>query len=311
MGGGGGGSSYTGWAPDRLKDILREKSNQSALEFEGSLSGYLGELLAGFNSRDTDLINERLEAAKSALEDRLERSFDQLFGGSVAKHTYVDGLSDIDSLLIVNGSDLAEGTPRDALKKIEKILSSKLGDDVKTKHGRMAVTLEYEDGMEIQLLPAIHSETGLRIPSSRKDAWSRIDPEAFRSDLTKTNADCGGKLVPTIKLAKAIIANLPEDQKLSGYHVESLGIRIFKDYEGKKTTAAMLPVFFERAKELVLTPIRDKTGQSVHVDGYLGKANSDARQNASHLLGGIAKRMRSASTAASKEQWVAIFDEEA
>src|SRR5258708_6749444 len=126
MGGGGGGSSYTGWQPDRLKDILREKSNQSALEFEGNLAGYLSELLAGFNSRDTDLINERLETAKSALEDRLEGSFDQLFGGSVAKHTYVDGLSDIDSLLVINGSDLAEGTPREALKKIEKILSGKL-----------------------------------------------------------------------------------------------------------------------------------------------------------------------------------------
>jgi predicted nucleotidyltransferase len=112
-----------------------------------------------------------------------------LFGGSVAKHTYVDGLSDIDSLLVINGSDLAEGTPREALKKIEKILSGKLGDEV-------------------------------------------------------------------------------------------------------------------------LTPIRDKTGQSVHVDGYLGSADSEARRNASHLLGGIAKRMRSASTAASKEQWAAIFDEE-
>ncbi|MBZ5505704.1 MAG: nucleotidyltransferase [Acidobacteriia bacterium] len=308
--GGGGGSSYTGWQPERLKDILREKSEQSAVEFEGELAGYLAGLLAEFNSRDTDLINERLETAKAALEDRLEGSFDQLFGGSVAKHTYVDGLSDIDSLLIINGSDLAEGSPRQALRKIEKILSEKLGNDVTATHGRMAVTLEYADGMQIQLLPAIHSETGLRIPSSRRDAWSKVNPDVFRSDLTQTNAQCGGKLVPTIKLAKAIIANLPESQQLSGYHVENLGIGIFRGYEGKKTTAAMLPVFFERAKELVLTPIRDKTGQSVHVDGYLGEADSPARQNASHLLGGIAKRMRSASTAASKEQWAAIFDEE-
>jgi hypothetical protein len=310
-GGGGGGSSYTAWKPERLKDIVREKSEQSAIEFEGELAAYLGELLANFNSRDTDLITQRLEAAKSALEDKLDGSFDQLFGGSVAKHTYVDGLSDIDSLLIVNDSDLAAGTPRRALRKIEGILSERLQDDAKATHGRMAVTLEYSDGMQIQLLPAVETADGLKIPSSRKNAWSKIDPDAFRSALTKTNADCGGKLIPTIKLAKAIVANFPKDEQLSGYHVESLAINVFKHYEGKKITAAMLPVFFERAKDLVLSPIRDRTGQSVHVDGYLGDENSQPRRNASHLLSGIAKRMRMANTAGSKEQWSAIFDEEA
>ena len=42
---------------------------------------------------------------------------------------------------------------------------------------------------------------------------------------------------------------------------------------------------------MVLTPIRDSTGQSVHVDGYLGNANSADRQAASHLLNRIAKKM--------------------
>ncbi len=41
---------------------------------------------------------ERLEVLKSKLSKELDGTFDQFFGGSIAKHTYVDGLSDIDSL---------------------------------------------------------------------------------------------------------------------------------------------------------------------------------------------------------------------
>jgi hypothetical protein len=121
------------------------------------------------------------------------------------------------------------------------------------------------------------------------------------------NDECGGKLVPTIKLAKAVIGTLPEVQRLTGYHVESLAIAAFRGYDGTKTAAAMLPVFFERARELVLNPIRDSTGQSVHVDGYLGDANSAERQAASHLLNRIAKRMRNASAHQSTDQWEALF----
>lgn len=129
----------------------------------------------------------------------------------------------------------------------------------------------------------------------------------FQEALTNRNAACGGKLVPTIKLAKAINGELPENQRLSGYHVESLAIAAFRGYAGEKTTSAMLPTFFERARELVLAPIKDSSGQSVHVDGHLGPANSAERIAASHLLGRIARRMRNATAAASVPQWKALF----
>ena len=113
--------------------------------------------------------------------------------------------------------------------------------------------------------------------------------------------------MPTIKLAKAIIGQLPESQRLSGYHVESLAIAAFRGYDGEKTTSAMLPAFFEKARSLVLSPIRDSTGQSVHVDGYLGAANNEQRQAAGHVLGRIARRMRNATAAGSTEQWNDLF----
>ena len=100
---------------------------------------------------------------------------------------------------------------------------------------------------------------------------------------------------------------LLESQRLSGYHVESLAVAAFRDYKGTKTTAAMLPTFFERAKELVLHPIRDSTGQSVHVDEYLGSENSQARLASSHILVRLAKRMRNATLSRSIAQWRALF----
>ncbi len=105
-------------------------------------------------------------------------------------------------------------------------------------------------------------------------------------------------------------ASFSEKYRLSGYHIESLAIAAFRNYEGVKTTSRMLPYFFERSRDLVLAPIRDSTGQSVHVDEYLGDENSTVRREMSHVLAGIAKRMRNASSAQSKQRWVEFFEKE-
>lgn len=310
MGGsGGGGGSYTGRSSENLVEVVRAEAEKAAGQFEVEVAQFLSGLLASYG-KDTDLVRERLDRAKEALREETESSFDSLFGGSVAKHTYVDGLSDIDALLVINGSKFEDQTPAKILDRIQAILRDRLPKDVSVDHGQMAVSITYPDGMVIQLLPSIRNEGVMKVPSARHSGWSEIEPDGFRQALTYHNELCGGKLVPTIKLAKAVIANMPEQYRLTGYHVESLAIAAFRGYDGKKTTETMLPMLFERAKSLVLAPIRDSTGQSVHVDGYLGAENSDLRQNVSHLLGGIAKRMRNASYGRSRAQWAALFDSE-
>ena len=307
--GGSGGGTFSGRSPSDLQEQVRKAEGKAAeAAFDSELAGTLSELLATFNGRDEELVRERLEAVKTQLSEELDGTFDQFFGGSVAKHTYVDGLSDVDSLVVISDSELEGKTPQAVLNKIEQILRSGLGSEASVSHGRMAVTIEYKDGMVLQILPALESKTGhIHVPSSRTSGWSKIDPVAFQKALTKRNQECGGKLVPTIKLAKAINGQLPAAQQLSGYHMESLAIAAFRDYKGEMSTRAMLPTFFERAKELVLSPIKDQSGQSVHVDGYLGTANSEHRQVASHLLSRIARRMRNASAAGSTAQWEALF----
>jgi hypothetical protein len=296
-------------SPQSLRDRVRraeERAKDATSETE--VARALGELLGDFNRRDAPLVRERLTDLKDALEDTIEGTVDQIFGGSVAKNTYVDGLSDIDSLVLINETDLEEKGPQAALEHMEESIRVGVEDGVKVERGRMAVTVEYPDGMSIQLLPAIRGADGrLRVPSSRQDGWSNIDPTAFSEALTRHNQQCGNRLIPTIKLAKAINGTLPDAQRLSGYHMESLGIEAFRGYEGPTTTAAMLPVFFERARELVLSPTRDSTGQSVHVDEYLGPANTPQRVTLSHVMDRIARRMRNATAAGSTSQWRAMF----
>lgn len=309
MGGSGGGGPFANRRPEELAKQVRKAEDATLVAaFETELSGMLADMLGNYNGRDVNLVQQRLDNIKGALEDSIEATFDQFFGGSVAKHTYVDGLSDIDSILIIDDTGLEDQSPRNALDEMTGILQRKLGSVADISHGRMAVTVEYSDGMKIQLLPAINGEDGkLHVPSSRRDGWSKINPTGFREALTRRNQQCGGKLIPTIKLAKAIIGTLPESQRLSGYHMESLAIAAFRNYGGPKTTAAMLPSFFERAKSLVLSPIKDRTGQSINVDDYLGPANSEARVSASHILSRLEKRMRNASAGGSTAQWRALF----
>lgn len=308
MGGsGGGGGSYTSWNAKRLTKAVRVEQDKSVVTFQVQLAGYLSELLASYNARDAEKVRERLNDCKAALGENFESTFDHLYGGSVAKHTYVDGLSDVDSLLIVNDSGLEDLSPPAVLERMDESLRGALPSGVGVTHGQMAVTVSYPDGMAIQLLPAIRTAAGLKVPSSRSGGWSHINPERFNEALTKRNQECGGKLVPTIKLAKAIIATLPEQYRLTGYHVESLAIAAFRGFTGEKTTSAMLPYLFQRAKDLVLSPIKDQSGQSVHVDGYLGDANSIVRQYESRLIGNLAKRMNNASAAQSRAQWEALF----
>jgi hypothetical protein len=309
MGGSSGGTFKYHTPTNLAKQVRRAEDDTTVAAFEAELNGLVSDILASSNERDVDLVRDRLDEVKAALQGVIEGSFDQLFGGSVAKHTYVDGLSDIDSLLLVNGSDLEKDSPQKILVRLGTIARASLRDVAEITTGQMAVTIRFNDGMVLQVLPAIKADDGtLRVPSSRRDGWSHIDPEAFRTALTKRNQECGGKLVPTIKLAKSIIGQMPEAQRLSGYHVESLAIAAFRHYEGQKTTAAMLPTFFERARDLVLNPIQDSTGQSVHVDAYLGAAGSVDRVAAGHILGRIAKRMRNATAAGSAAQWRAILD---
>jgi hypothetical protein len=306
-GGGGGGGPYYNVPPEELNRRIKEATQEIAKEFIPRVQAFLDNKLSIYNDRNIELIQRRQKVVLKHVEDLLDATWDLRLGGSVAKHTYVDGLSDVDNLLVIHGATVDE-KPATILKAVADRLAKEIIDaDIEV--GRIAITVSYPDGMELQFIPAVRDGDKLRVPSWIREGWSRIDPRAFTDALTRRNRQCEGKLVPTIKLAKAIIASWPASVQLSGYHVESLAIDAFRDYGGNYNTALMLPHFFDRAALTVLAPIRDRTGQSIHVDTYLGKAKSPERQKASHWCSQVAKRMKNALTQGSLGQWKELFDE--
>lgn len=307
--GGSGGSVFHDYNPKKLSERIRQTENKTVNEsFEVELSDSLTGLLAYYNDRDTETINTRLSSILGSIDENIDGHVNTLFGGSVSKHTYVDGLSDIDSLIILDNSDLVDGNPSQIIQYIADLIKTANADlDVET--GNIAITISYDDGMSIQLLPALKTEEELRVPSWKGNTWSNIEPERFGKALTKRNEKCGMKLVPMIKLAKAINAGITEELRLTGYHLESLAIEAFRGYKDSCTLTKMLPHFFDRAKDLVLSPIVDKSGQSLHVDEYLGEKNSAERTQVSHVLNRLSRRMKNATAANAKEQCLSLFED--
>ncbi len=305
MGSRGGGSYLSARDSRLLREEARRRLEQSHIDAE--VNSYLQQELAGFNDRDTDKVNRYLEQIEHALEERMEPVDHLLFGGSVAKHTYVDGLSDIDSLVVLSDESLADMSPANVREKLRDTLTRCLpqGEIREIRVGKMAVTIEYRDGTEIQLLPAVQRAGRISISSADGGSWTEIRPREFASRLTESNKRQGGAVVPAIKLAKAILANRLREDSPSGCHVEALAVAAFSDYSGPRTPKAMVTRLFERASSDVLRPRRDVTGQSLYVDEELGSANSPARRSLSRSLRQLGEMM---SRSQSIADWRALFE---
>ena len=248
---------------------------------------YCEALLAQYTRRNTQTVTQRLESLCGFLRQK-GNVVQTMFGGSVRKGTYVTGLSDIDALLIVNQSSIVNQTPAEAIEYVRDTIQHRLSQNT-VSAGNLAVTVSYSDGTEIQILPAIRTNTGgVRIAEPGSTKWSNVArPDDFANELAKVNTVWDGRVVPVIKLAKAMadcFITRPK-RKISGYHMESLAIDAFKDYQGPLELNTMLVHLLGHSMNAVKSPITDSTGQSRYVDEYLGPAGSKLRKGASTQFG--------------------------
>jgi hypothetical protein len=301
--GGSGGGYFRRETPEHVREALRKEEENTANQmFETEVANDIGDLLGDYNNRDTDSVRGALERFRKALENEVEEGeITPVFGGSVRKHTYVDGISDVDSLFVLKGDELAALSPNEALDFFETKVN-KAFPHAKTERDAMALRINNE-GVVLEILPAVRREGQLCIPSESGDTWSKINPQAFFRKLSDVNERYGGKVVPTIKIAKGINETFPPNQRLSGYHLESLAIDAFKGYTGPQNTKAMVEHFVGYAAEHVLNPIRDKTGQSLHVDEYAGAKGSELRKLMAQNLDRVSRRMKNANATQSREKW--------
>jgi hypothetical protein len=306
--GGSGGGFFGGGKPEVAKRQLERASEQSTdALYSVTCEELLGRLLVRFNDRDVKGIRARLAEIKSLLSDELDAQIDLEFGGSVAKHTYVDGLSDVDALLFIENCSLAAKSPEKARGVLAQKLRKHSGDSV--SEGSLAVSVSFPEA-EVQLVPAISCKGSVRISNEKGTDWAPIQPRVFSEQLSRANARAASKLVPVIKLAKAAIAGLPAQQQVSGYHVEATAMEVFKNYDGPARLREMVKHFFREASERVLRPMADPTRQSRYIDEYLGAAGSLERRIVADAFGRVTRRIANADRNASLEEWNRLFGEE-
>ncbi|MCT0224115.1 nucleotidyltransferase [Synechococcus sp. CS-1328] len=308
MGGSGGGGWYSSMpSTSGVEKAVSDATTSS--EYEAEANAYMQDLLASYNSRDVEAIQKHLMALEAAIKQDIDGDTSILFGGSVKKHTYVDGLSDVDILMVVNGSSLADCSAKAVLSYFAERIKAQL-PDTEIKTGTLAITVKYTDGTELQLLPALRTQADVRIASADGSGWSNVvRPQEFAKRLTEVNQVCGRKVVPVVKLFKGLQSALPTTSQIKGYHVESLAIEAFKNYVGRQTYKDMLLHFVRVASRRVLSPINDTTGQSLHVDDYLGPTSGADRTRVSKTLDRLANRLATADSRASLSDLVNVFGE--
>ncbi len=248
-------------------------------------------LIANSKRRNADTVTRRLDTICELLRKDGYRAIQTMLGGSVKKGTFVSGISDVDVLLIVNETPFVNQPPNDVIEHIKDVVQGEFPKNP-VRAGKLAVTINYADGMEIQLLPTIRTTSGgMRISDPGNTKWSNVViPENFTKKLTKINRANGGRVLPAIKLVKAMAdcyISRPS-KKISGYHMEALAVDAFNGYSGKKDPKSMLIHFLDHSIDAVMIPIDDPTRQTPHVDDGLGTANSDQRK----LISGYFENMR-------------------
>ena len=262
------------------------------------------ELLATHTPSDQQAVARRLESLRNSVRQAGDHVVQTVFGGSVRRGTDVAGLSDVDALLIVDESSLRNRPPAEVITYVGDVIRGQILFSVfgTVTTGDLAVTVNYFDGTEIQLLPAIRTASGgVRIPEPGSSGWSNVvRPERFAKELSSVNRATDGRLTPTIKLAKAMADChiTRQDKKISGYHMEALAIDAFRNYGDSQDPRSMLIHFLGHSIEAVMRPIADSTGQSRHVDEYLGPAQSRRREGARTHFGQMRGKIRSCSTRA-------------
>ena len=303
MGGGGGQAPISRSNSDWLQSVR----NVNRDKYEADTNELLQDVSAEVGTKDDRAIHDHLEVLKEKLRNDLSEAVEIRFGGSLKKHTYVDGVSDVDALVTLSREEMGDISPREALTRIRDLIQERL-PDTHLEVGRMAVTVKYSDGLELQLLPAIRRGDRVQVPSGDTE-WSPLAaPDKFASELARMNASRSFLVVPVIKLFKAIQdAKLPESVRLSGYHVESLAMEAFGPYDGPLERKAMLEYFVDFASSRVLRPSVDSTGQSRHVDERMGPQGSQTRKTSAAYLARLHNRMEAANRARDKDAWLSLF----
>lgn len=304
------GGSGDGWGNRRfprsvpLDDLLSASGDRTEDKFnQTEVESNLREKLKDINDHSYDAIDKHRQEIQKKLDNEYEDVEIIRYGGSHSRHTDVSHLSDIDILAPLGASDKLPESSNEAITQLAATLRERFPRS-KVDPGKMAVTVTFSDGIEVQVLPAYRHGDGYKIPDPSSSGWVTTYPTRFARQLTDVNQRLSGQVVPTIKLAKKICASQAVD--VNSYHLENIAVASFNHYTGERTLSRMLQHLFNQAKKLCLTPIPDPCGQSQDVAGNISAGErQQIAKGMNRIEGKISRALASASTSA----WDDLFGE--
>lgn len=138
--GGSGGSGYTPRSsPSGIERLIQQTEGRiEESVYNSQANNLLQEVLKDFNQRDTSKNWEYINGLKDAINEGIEGTVELAFGGSVRKHTYINGLSDVDLLVQINNTSLEQASPREVLSHFESQIKAALRnlDGVQVSSGK-------------------------------------------------------------------------------------------------------------------------------------------------------------------------------
>ncbi len=138
MGGSGG---YQNYNVDRSRLQEHAAASTDTAAYEAEINQMRLDILKEFNDRDVEAIRQHLDTVEDAISKIIDGEVQMLYGGLISKHTYVNGLSDVDMLVCLNDKSLSSLMVQEALKHFETTLRQRLPKTEITT-GDLAVTVE-------------------------------------------------------------------------------------------------------------------------------------------------------------------------
>ena len=120
MGGGGGFGGYRSIGMG--SQLSSSASGAQASQHEIEMNEFLEDLLKEYNNRDVEAIRTHLNEIEKVLDREIEGLDRILFGGSISKHTFIEGTSDVDALVILDRATYKDATPKELQTAFAKML---------------------------------------------------------------------------------------------------------------------------------------------------------------------------------------------
>lgn len=212
------------------------------------LSGYFKKLLSNLELNDTfgTAIQQHHQSVRAILETRGLQNLRTQLIGSLQRKTRIQPRTsdkfDIDILVelgsFYNWTSSGGINPEQALEYVHNVITnSQRYENMGPRQDRPAISFAYESNVYVELVPAYKDQIGKKHDGTlitknisywipKQGGWQLADYDQESAYCSLINQQYGGRIIPTIKILKAIKRERLNFTNFDSFHLEMLAIKI-------------------------------------------------------------------------------------